>query len=73
MSDFRPRKLTIWVVFDVESESEVQNAEFRATGAKNCKNRPSRKFFFNTFIGFLKVLIRLLKTRLKVLLKLLKD
>ena len=28
MGDFRPRKLTIWVVFDVESESEVQNAEF---------------------------------------------
>ena len=26
MGDFRPRRLTIWVVFDVESESDVQNA-----------------------------------------------
>ena len=28
MVDFRPRKLTILVVFDVESESEIRNAEF---------------------------------------------
>jgi len=26
MVDFRPRKLSIWVVFDAESESEVLNA-----------------------------------------------
>ena len=28
MVEFRPRKLTTWVVFDVDSESEVQNAYF---------------------------------------------
>ena len=28
MVDFRPRRLSIWVVFDIESESEVQNVQF---------------------------------------------
>ena len=28
IGDFRHRKLTIWVVFDIESESEVENVKF---------------------------------------------
>ena len=38
--DFGPRKLTIWVVFDVEFESEVQNVQFLHPNPKCWENDP---------------------------------
>ena len=40
MKVYRPQNLVPRVGFCVESESDVQNVEFRAPGAKKWKNRP---------------------------------
>ena len=48
---YRPQNLAPRIEFRVESESEVQNDEFRAPGGKNWKNRPAKKSVFDTFMG----------------------
>ena len=67
MGDFRPRKLTIWVVFDVESESEVQNVQFLHPNPKFQEKHsvhgfgPTSRVGPTTFYGCLTVIIGIMK------------
>ena len=56
MVDVRPRKLTTWVVFDVESESEVQNAEFLHPNPK-FEGKRSLQFVFIRYLLYLAFLL----------------